>query len=162
MASEARQKEFLGKGLAERLPNTLFEKNRNQFVKMFREQAAQSGIAFFQGASEVPINSSDVCYPEYQEAFFYYLFGVTEMDSFGTIDFESGKTTVFVPKMDNFYKIWMTTLNLEEYAKKYPLIDEFRYTDDIEDYFKALQPAQVYLNSGVNSCSKLTSLSPNI
>jgi Xaa-Pro dipeptidase len=83
------------------------------------------------------------------------------MDSFATLDFETGKTTVFVPKMDNFYKIWMTTLNLEEYAKKYPLIDEFRYTDEIEDYFKALQPAQVYLNVGVNSCSKLTSMSPN-
>ena len=52
------------------------------------KEAGHSGLAFFQGASEVPIGSSDVCYPEYQEAFFYYLFGVTEMDCFGVIDFD--------------------------------------------------------------------------
>jgi len=44
-------------------------------------------VGFFQGASAVPLYSSDFDYPEYQEAFFYYLFGVIEMDCFGVIDF---------------------------------------------------------------------------
>jgi Xaa-Pro dipeptidase len=79
---------------------------------MFKD-AGHGGLGYFQGASEVPIGSSDVCYPEYQEAFFYYLFGVTEMDCYGAIDFDNEKSIVFVPKLDNFYKIWMTTLNLE-------------------------------------------------
>ena len=56
----------------------------------------------------MPIYSSDVNYPEYQEAFFYYLFGVPEMDCYGVIDFENEKTFLFVPRLDNYYKIWMT------------------------------------------------------
>ena len=68
-------------------------------------------ISFFQGASEVPLYSSDCAYPEYQEAVFYYLFGVTEMDCFAVIDFTNERSVLFVPRLDNFYKIWMTTLS---------------------------------------------------
>ena len=74
--SEARQKEFKDKGLVGQLPQTLFKKNRAQFIKMFNEQHELKGehiIGFFKGASEVPMYSGDVPYPEYQEAFFYYL-----------------------------------------------------------------------------------------
>jgi Xaa-Pro dipeptidase len=73
--------------------------------------------------------SSDVAYPEYQEAFFYYLFGVTEMDSYAIIDLESEKTVLFMPKLDNYYKIWMTVLDVQEYKKKYPLVDEVMFVD---------------------------------
>ena len=33
-------------------------------------------LAFFKGASEIPIFSTDMNYPELQESFFYYIFGV--------------------------------------------------------------------------------------
>jgi hypothetical protein len=79
---------------------------------MFKpEIKAKEAIGFFQGASEVPLYSSDVAYPEYQEAFFYYLLGVTEMDCFAAIDFTNERSILFVPRLDNFYKIWMTTLS---------------------------------------------------
>ncbi len=84
---------------------------------MFKEAKGadlpKNSIAFFKGASEVPMYSSDVNYPEYQEAFFYYLFGVTEMDCYGIIDFENEKATLFVPNYDKFYQIWMTVLTLD-------------------------------------------------
>ena len=51
------------------------------------------------------------------------------MDCYGFIDFQNSKSVLFVPKLDNFYKIWMTTLSLEEYKKKYELVDEILYTD---------------------------------
>ncbi len=76
--------------------------------------------------------SSDFNYPEYQESYFYYLFGVTEMDCYGVIDFDTEKCIVFVPKLDNYYKIWMTVLDTEEYQKKYYLIDEIKFTESIE------------------------------
>lgn len=89
-------------------------------------------IGFFKGANEVPMYSGDVPYPEYQEAFFYYLFGITEMDCYGAIDFVSEKSILFVPKLDNFYKIWMTTMTKEEWGQKYSGIDEIFYTDEME------------------------------
>lgn len=68
-ASQARQQEFKDKGLVDLLPQTLFQKNRAQFVRMFKEQMGDNlpkhAVGFFKGASEVPIYSSDVCYPDY-------------------------------------------------------------------------------------------------
>jgi Xaa-Pro dipeptidase len=127
--------------------------------KMGADLPANS-IGFFKGASEVPLYSSDVNYPEYQEAFFYYLFGVSEMDCYGVIDFESEKAVVFMPKLDNYYKIWMTLLSTDEYKQKYPLIDQILFTDSLEAYFKERQPAAIFLNKGVNSDSGLTTLVP--
>ena len=112
-----REQEFISKGLVDQLPQTLFHKNRSQFISMFKktigDDLPKSAVALFSGATEMPLGSSDVSYPEYQEAFFYYLFGAVEMDCYGAIDFVNEKTTLFVPRQDEFYKIWMTVLSLE-------------------------------------------------
>lgn len=58
------------------------------------------------------------------------------MDSFAVIDFEKEKTILFLPKLDNYYKIWMTVLDTDEYKKKYNLADEIMFVDQMEEYFK--------------------------
>eukprot|EP00356_Strombidium_inclinatum_P004552 CAMPEP_0170488268 /NCGR_PEP_ID=MMETSP0208-20121228/6860_1 /TAXON_ID=197538 /ORGANISM="Strombidium inclinatum, Strain S3" /LENGTH=506 /DNA_ID=CAMNT_0010762791 /DNA_START=8 /DNA_END=1528 /DNA_ORIENTATION=- len=157
-----RMKEFKKRGLQDQLPQTLFQKNRAQFMKMFKAQQGEklptNAVGFFKGGSEVPMYSGDVPYPDYQEAFFYYLFGVEEMDCYGAIDFVNERSILFVPKLDNMYKIWMTVLSLEELKTKYNLIDEIRYVDEMETYFKELQPETVFINKGVNSDSGLDTL----
>ena len=114
-------------------------------------------VALFKGASEVPLYSSDVSYPSYQEAFFYYVFGVIEMDCYGLIDFIQEKAILFVPKMNNLYKIWMTVMTKEDFAAKYEL--EVRYIDELQEYMATQYPAAsnttVYVNQGINSDSKL-------
>ena len=94
-------------------------------MRLFKEKVSVSdenrAVALFRGSSEVPLYSSDVCYPEYQEAYFFYLFGVTEMDCYGFIDFNKEKVIVFAPKLDNLYKIWMTISTMEELSTKYDL-----------------------------------------
>lgn len=117
-----------------------------------------NAVGFFKGASEVPIYSSDVCYPEYQEAFFYYLFGVSEMDCYGAIDFKNEKTILFVPNPNVFYKIWMTVLTKQDFEKKYNLIDEVHYVDDMENFFMNHKADTVFVNSGVNSDSGLQTM----
>jgi hypothetical protein len=89
-------------------------------------------VALFKGASEVPLYSSDVSYPSYQEAFFYYVFGAIEMDLYGLVDFNQEKAILFVPRLDNMYKIWMTVMTKEDYATKYDL--EVRYIDELQEY----------------------------
>jgi hypothetical protein len=76
----------------------------------------EGDFAVFKGASEVPIYSSDICYPEYQEAFFYYLTGVEEMDCYLIVDLHNDKVTLFMPQLDNLYKIWMNFITKEESA----------------------------------------------
>jgi hypothetical protein len=82
------------------------------------------------GASEVPLYSSDIVYPEYQEAYFYYLCGVIEMDCYLLLDLHNNDATLFIPKLDNLYKIWMNFLTKEQAANKYDL--KVEYTEDLE------------------------------
>jgi len=148
----------------ERLPLALFEKNRARFIQLFKEEigdTASKGIALLQGASEVPLYSSDVCYPEYQEAFFYYLFGATEMDCVGVIDFATEKPILFAPKLDNLYQVWMTIYTKEDLAAKYNI--EVRNIAELPAYLnEERKPETIYVNRGVNSDSGLTTGTPDL
>lgn len=54
----------------------------------------------------------------------------------------------------------MTVLTHEEWTKKYSLIDQILYVDQIEETLKSLNPEIVFLNQGVNSDSGLTTMVP--
>jgi hypothetical protein len=77
----------------------LFQKNRTRFFSLFhKEVETKNGdFALFKGASEVPLYSSDVHYPEYQEAYFYYLTGCEEMDCYLILDLHNDKAILFAP-----------------------------------------------------------------
>jgi len=150
--------------MREKLPNSLFAKNRARFIKLFKEKMGNpesKRFGFFKGANEVPLYSSDVCYPEYQEAYFYYLFGVVEMDCYGIIDFKNEHAILFVPTPNNLYKIWMTVHTKEDFEKKYEM--EVRYISELEEFLVtdcAATSATVFVNLGVNSDSGLTTQIP--
>ena len=113
-------------------------------------------IGFLAGSSQEEI--FDACTRMRQESFFYYLFGVQEPGVYGSIEPATGKTTIFVPKWDQMYKIWMTILEIEEFQKIYQV--EVKYIPDMEQYVRDLAPTKVFLNCGVNSDSGLQSLIP--
>ena len=64
--------------IKERLPNSLFRQNREKFFKLFHSkvETKEGDFCLVRGANEVPLYNSDIIYPEYQEAYFYYLTGV--------------------------------------------------------------------------------------
>lgn len=49
------------------------------------------------------------------EANFLYLFGVQETDCYGLIDLENGKSTLFIPKLSEDYKLWMIILDVDKF-----------------------------------------------
>jgi hypothetical protein len=63
-----------------RLPNSVFNTNRDKFIKAFKEQVPehQKALLMFKGKDDLPIDSTDIEYEIKQESFFYYLFGVQE------------------------------------------------------------------------------------
>ena len=54
-------------GIKEKLPNSTFQKNRARLIKLMKAKIGEQSkaIAFFKGANEVPLYSSDVSYPSY-------------------------------------------------------------------------------------------------
>ena len=55
----------------------------------------------------------------------------------------------------------MTAPTIEEWKKKYHMVDEIRFADEIEAYFAETQPDTIFLNLGVNSDSKQTTCIPD-
>ncbi len=82
----------------------------------------------------MPLYNSDVNYPEYQEATFYYLTGVVEMDCYVLLDLHKDHFILFVPRLDNLHKIWMSVMNKEEFSVFYNI--EVRYVDELEQTLK--------------------------
>lgn len=84
------------------------------------------------------------------------------MDLYGLLDLNQEKAILFVPRLDNLYKIWMTVMSKEDYQAKYGL--EVHYIDELQEYLRAncgqSTNTTVYLNRGVNSDSKLQTQIP--
>ena len=70
------------------------------------------------------------------------------MDCYGLIDISQEKAILFVPKMSNLSKIWMTVLTKEDFMEKYEL--EVHYISDLQEYMAVnCSPASnttVYVN----------------
>jgi hypothetical protein len=59
------------------------------------------------------------------------LLGAEEMDCYALIDLHKDHVILFVPQLDNLYKIWMNILTKEEASAKYGV--EVRYINQIEE-----------------------------
>jgi Xaa-Pro dipeptidase len=99
----------------------------------------------------VSLYNSDIDYHVYQESNFYYLFGVTEPNCYAMIDFKTKRASLFVPKLDNMYKIWMTVLSPKEIEERYEM--DVYFIEDMAKTIRNRNPSKVYLNTGVFSDS---------
>ena len=80
------------------------------------------------------------------------------MDCYALFDLHNDDVILFVPQLDNLYKIWMNILTDAEASKKYGV--KVRYINQIEETLKNYK-GTLYLNSGVNSDSDLSTVLPD-
>lgn len=80
-------------------------------------------------------------------------------DCYAAIEVDSGKAVVFIPKLDEAYKMWMTVLSPEEMTKKHQ-IDESRYVSELEGYLESSKPERIFLFAGKDSDSSMETLYP--
>ena len=80
------------------------------------------------------------------------------MDCYVLLDLYKDHTILFIPRLDNLYKIWMTVMTKEEFSAYYDL--EVRYIDELEEAIKQLDGI-LYLNDGINSDSGLKTTLPD-
>lgn len=74
------------------------------------------------------------------------------MDCHLIVDLHKDHVILFVPQLDNMYKIWMNIMTKEQMADKYSL--EVRYMSELEDTMKSFE-GRLFINNGVNSDSNL-------
>ena len=71
------------------------------------------------GKKNVPIDATDVDYESIQESNFYYLFGVQEMDFSACLDIDTGKVTLFAPKVSSIDRIFKSPPRKRDIEAKY-------------------------------------------
>lgn len=96
-----------------------------------------------------------------QESNFHWAFGVREPDCYGTIEYPSGRSTLFVPRLPESYAVWMGPIKTLDWWKNEYLVDEVKYVDELSDFIIAFgktvsesEATLLYLLYGLNSDSK--------
>ena len=80
-----------------------------------------------------------------QESNFHYLFGVNIPDCFAAISAPSGRTTLFVPKFPDSYKVWMGEIPANDKLALQYMVDEVKYVEEIPSFFAAANPTLLYV-----------------
>lgn len=145
-----------------KVDKTLHKENRERLLKNYKAafpDTPANSIILLKGDITHNIHDNDMEMLPNQEASFWYLFGVEDCDCYGVLELDTGKTTLFCPKLPDAYSLWMP-LHTVEYFKANYIIDDARYNEDLESFLKELKPSTILLNNGVNSDSKLPTVLP--
>lgn len=152
----------LGRGKTLAIPMTVHAAAREKLVQILNSRGTTAGIVLLQGGEEQNQYDTDTEPVFRQDSWVNYLFGVKEPGVYGAISVSTGKTTLFIPKLHEDYRIWCGDIHPpSEFLVSYA-VDEVLYTEDLCQWIgTALQmegPAgNLLLLEGVNSDSGLTS-----
>lgn len=115
------------------IPKDFHTKLRNRFLAALKEEVKdlkKNSVCLFKGIPTVHKNYDDIDYKVEQESTFWYFFGIQEADCYGAIEVDTGKATLFIPRLDESYKMWMTVYSPAELKLKHD-INEVDYVDSI-------------------------------
>ncbi|XP_051787503.1 xaa-Pro dipeptidase [Erpetoichthys calabaricus] len=137
---------------------TLFAENRRRLCERLRvnPNVPRKSVVVLQGGEQTQRYCTDTDNIFRQESFFHWTFGVTEAGCYGTIDVDTGKSIVFIPKLPESYATWMGKIHPPEHFKQKYALDEVHYTCNIADTLSKIQPAILLTLRGVNTDSGST------
>ncbi|XP_065178030.1 xaa-Pro dipeptidase-like isoform X2 [Sycon ciliatum] len=132
--------------------------NRTRLVEALRENKdlPKGSVVVLQGGEQEQRYCTDTDTVFRQESYFHWAFGVREADCVGAIDVDTGKTTLYFPRLPESYATWMGKIHpLEHFQKKYAT--EFvQYTDEVASHLKTVNAGTLLLLRGTNTDSGST------
>lgn len=135
---------------------------RHKLIQLFqRNLSITSGVILLEGGKETCQYDTDTDVLFKQDSWFSYLFGVKEGGFYGVIDIESGRTTLFMPRLPEEYRIWCGAIHPPEYFQHQYVVDEVLFADSLDEWLhsrlstlqRTSSQAKVFLMKGVNSDS---------
>uniref|UniRef100_A0A1X7VCZ3 Xaa-Pro dipeptidase n=1 Tax=Amphimedon queenslandica TaxID=400682 RepID=A0A1X7VCZ3_AMPQE len=135
-----------------KVPMSLFSLNRQRLVKSLSDnpEVPNTGAVLLLEGGKQETRYCTPMEPVFrQESFFHWLFGVVEADWFGALEVESGRVTLFMPRLHPSFAMWSELHPPEHFAVKYN-VDRVRYTDEIAQTLSDLKPSMLLLLNGVN------------
>uniref|UniRef100_A0A2I3MJD1 Xaa-Pro dipeptidase n=1 Tax=Papio anubis TaxID=9555 RepID=A0A2I3MJD1_PAPAN len=89
----------------------------------------------------------------HRESFFHWAFGVTEPGCYGVIDVDTGRSTLFVPRLPASHATWMGKIHSKEHFKEKYAVDDVQYADEIASVLTSQKPSVLLTLRGVNTDS---------
>ncbi|GJQ80768.1 putative manganese ion binding protein [Trypoxylus dichotomus] len=148
-------------------PNTLevsqelYTLNRHRLVKKLSKMDLDKSIIVLQGGTTLNKYDVEKEYVFEQEANFLWCFGVVEPDFYGTIEIPSGRSTLFMPKLDPMYGVWSGFVFSAEHFKKKYHVDEVLYFSELEQFLKSKSPPFVVTLCGSHESTTKATLEAN-
>ncbi|XP_069314324.1 xaa-Pro dipeptidase isoform X2 [Eulemur rufifrons] len=138
-----------------KVPLALFALNRQRLCERLRKSpAVQAGsVVVLQGGEDAQRYCTDTGILFRQESFFHWAFGVTEPDCYGAISVDTGKSTLFVPRLPASHATWMGKIHSKEHFQQKYAVDDVEYTDEIASVLTSRQPSVLLTLRGVNTDS---------
>uniref|UniRef100_A0A2K5N9M5 Xaa-Pro dipeptidase n=1 Tax=Cercocebus atys TaxID=9531 RepID=A0A2K5N9M5_CERAT len=138
-----------------KVPLALFALNRQRLCERLRKNpAVQAGsVVVLQGGEETQRYCTDTGVLFRQESFFHWAFGVTEPGCYGVIDVDTGKSTLFVPRLPASHATWMGKIHSKEHFKEKYAVDDVQYADEIASVLTSQKPSVLLTLRGVNTDS---------
>ena len=146
----------MGKATLQVSQEALFAKNRSKLLDQLTSTAGiREGVIYLQGGTNPERNDSDHEPIFRQESYFWYLTGVKEPDFAVAIDIETGKITLFVPKLPADYATIMGRIRTNDEWRDHYQVDAVLYTEDVEACLLKDTPSssKLLLMKGLNSDS---------
>ena len=132
---------------------SMYEENRDKLINQMHSMGYINGVILMQGGKDLKIYDTDVESLFRQESSFSYLFAINEPGCYGTINLVTSESTLFIPKLDNSYSIWMGKIkSLEWYKVKYN-VDITDYSNNITTFLKSKNVTKIYISKGTNNIS---------
>lgn len=137
------------------IPMQLHSDNRKRVCDELKKKHPdlEHSIIVLQGGESTTLYCSDREPVFRQESYFHWAFGILEPDCYGAIEVHNNRSHLFVPKLPEFYAIWMGRLHDLDYFKKRYAVDEVHYVPDIKSVLGSLQPEILLTLHGKNSDS---------
>uniref|UniRef100_A0A3Q0R8T9 Peptidase D n=1 Tax=Amphilophus citrinellus TaxID=61819 RepID=A0A3Q0R8T9_AMPCI len=109
-----------------RVSSALFAENQQWLCQGLKAKdgVTPKSVVVLQGGEQTQRYCTDTDVLFRQESFFHWAFGVTEVDCYGAIDVDSGKSILFVPKLPESYAAWMGEIFPKEHFKEKYAVDE--------------------------------------
>lgn len=138
---------------------SLHRNNRDRLIARLRvdDSVPQNAVVFLQGGKESCRDDTDHEHLFRQESFFHWTFGVREPDNYGAIDIKSGKSMLFVPRLDEEYAVWLGRIKTKEEFRELYEVDEVHFVDEMVSILKGYS-SELLVIHGFNSDSKAYSV----
>ena len=137
---------------------SLYAENRSRLVaKLSSTGAASTSVIVLQGGVATTRHETDHEDLFRQESNFHWAFGVREPDCYGIIEVGTGKSTLFVQRLPDVYRIWMGEIKTTADIQKMYEVDAVKYIDELAETVAATLPSSLLLLAGFNTDGKQNS-----